>query len=76
VTFIDVREPVYYGPDVATTLEWVRGFMCTKAVVGSLDSVGLSTPLTIFAPPSPATRGSEGVWFDARAWIVAARRIH
>ncbi len=26
VTFIDVREPVYYGPDVAAALQWIRGF--------------------------------------------------
>src|ERR671919_2102280 len=37
VTFTDVREPVYYGPDVATALEWVRGFACTNAVMSSLD---------------------------------------
>ena len=29
VTFTDVHEPVYYGPDVAAALGWVRGFTCT-----------------------------------------------
>ena len=26
VAFTDVHEPVYYGPDVAAALDWVRGF--------------------------------------------------
>jgi SAM-dependent methyltransferase len=26
VIFTDVHEPVYYGPDVAAALDWVRGF--------------------------------------------------
>src|SRR2546429_32214 len=30
VTFTDVHEPVYYGPDVAAALERVRGFACTS----------------------------------------------
>ena len=29
VAFTDVREPVYYGPDVAAALDWVRSFACT-----------------------------------------------
>lgn len=28
VTFTDVHELVYYGPDVAATLAWVSGFTC------------------------------------------------
>ena len=26
IAVTDVREPVYYGPDVAAALNWVRGF--------------------------------------------------
>lgn len=28
VAFTDVHVPVYYGPDVAAALDWVRGFAC------------------------------------------------
>src|ERR671915_1760183 len=38
VTFTDVREPVYHGPDVATALEWVHGFECTNTVMSFLES--------------------------------------
>ena len=37
VTFTDVREPVYYGPDVAAALDWVRGFTCTSEALKRLD---------------------------------------
>ena len=37
VTFTDVNEPVYYGPDVAAALDWVRGFTCTNRVLKRLD---------------------------------------
>ncbi len=33
VSFTDVHEPVYYGPDVAAALDWVRGFTCTSEVL-------------------------------------------
>src|SRR5919106_3745204 len=37
VTFTDVHEPVYYGPDVAAALAWVRGFAGVKEVLNRLD---------------------------------------
>jgi SAM-dependent methyltransferase len=37
VAFTDVHEPVYYGPDVAAALDWVRGFTCTSEVLKRLD---------------------------------------
>src|SRR3954452_10520681 len=33
VAFTDVHEPVYYGPDVTSALDWVRGFSCTSEVL-------------------------------------------
>ena len=30
MTFTDVDEPVYYGPNVASALDWVRGFTSTS----------------------------------------------
>jgi SAM-dependent methyltransferase len=37
IEFTDVQEPVYYGPDVAAALDWVRGFTCTSEVLKRLD---------------------------------------
>jgi hypothetical protein len=44
-TFTDFREPVYYGSDVATALEWIRGFACTNKVMRFL--VGASAEHTL-----------------------------
>ena len=74
VTFTDVREPVYYGPDVATALEWVRGFACTNEVMSSLDFASAEHTLERLRATLAAHAGADGVWFDASAWIVAARR--
>ncbi|MDQ3871972.1 MAG: methyltransferase domain-containing protein [Chloroflexota bacterium] len=74
VTFADVREPVYYGPDVATALKWIRGFAYTNEVLRSLDPAPAERALERLREAIAAHAGADGVWFDARAWIVAARR--
>jgi SAM-dependent methyltransferase len=74
VVLTDVREPVYYGPDVATALEWVRGFACTNEVMSSLDSATAERALKRLRATLAAHARADGVWFDASAWIVAARR--
>jgi SAM-dependent methyltransferase len=74
VTLTDVREPVYYGPDVATALQWVCGFTCTNEVVSSLDSASAEDALERLRATLAAHAGPDGIWFDASAWIVAARR--
>jgi SAM-dependent methyltransferase len=74
-TFTDVREPVYYGPDVATALEWVRGFACTNQVISSLDAASVEYTLERLRTTLGAHAGADGVWFNASAWIVAARRV-
>lgn len=74
MTFTDVGEPVYYGPDVATALEWVRGFACTNKVISSLDAASAEQTLERLRATLDAHAGADGVWFNASAWIVAARR--
>jgi SAM-dependent methyltransferase len=74
VTLTDIRQPVYYGPDVATALQWVRGFASTNQVMSSLDSASAEHTLERLRATLAAHAGADGVWFDASAWIVAARR--
>ncbi|HEX7270289.1 MAG TPA: methyltransferase domain-containing protein, partial [Streptosporangiaceae bacterium] len=38
VTFTDVHEPVYYGPDLTAALHWVRGFTNVSNVLERLDA--------------------------------------
>jgi hypothetical protein len=37
IAFTDVREPVYYGPDVAAALDWVDHFTFTGEALKGLD---------------------------------------
>jgi SAM-dependent methyltransferase len=70
----DVREPVYYGRDVATALDWIRSFATTSSALAQQDSVTANQTLARLRDTLAAHLLDDGVWFDSRAWIVAARR--
>jgi SAM-dependent methyltransferase len=74
VTFTGVHEPVYYGPDVAAALDWVRGFTCTNDVLKRLDPVAAERALERLRETLAAHASGDGIWFDSRAWIVTASR--
>ena len=74
VTLTDVCEPVYYGPDVAAALDWVRGFACTREVLSRLDPAAAAGTLGRLREMLAGHLSDDGVWFDSRAWIVTARR--
>jgi SAM-dependent methyltransferase len=74
VAFTDIREPVYYGPDVAAALDWVRGFMCTSEVLKRLDPAAAARAVGRLSEALAAHTSDDGVWFNSRAWIVTARR--
>jgi SAM-dependent methyltransferase len=74
VAFTDVHEPVYYGPDVAAALGWVRGFACTSDALKRLDPAAAARAAGRLREALAAHLSEDGVWFDSRAWIVTARR--
>jgi SAM-dependent methyltransferase len=74
VTFTDVREPMYFGPDVATALDWIRGFACTRETLNRLDPAAAARALGRLRVMLTEHSGDKGVRFDSRAWIVTARR--
>ena len=74
VAFRDVHEPVYYGPDVATALDWVRGFTCTSEVLKRLDPTIAARAVARLREALAAHLSEDGVWFNSRAWIITARR--
>jgi SAM-dependent methyltransferase len=74
ITFTDVQRPVYYGPDVATALDWVRGFSCTNRALARLDAAAGSRALARLRAALVGHMRDDGVWFDSSAWIVVARR--
>jgi SAM-dependent methyltransferase len=73
-TFIDVHRPIYFGRDVAAALEWVHGFTCTKEALVRLGPPSAERARGRLQNTLAAHARANGVWFDARAWIVKARR--
>jgi hypothetical protein len=74
VTFTDVREPMYFGPDVATALDWIRGFACTREALDRLDPDAAAGALGRLRVMLAEHNGDRGIRFGSRAWIVTARR--
>ena len=74
VAFTDVHEPVYYGPDLDAALDWVGGFTCTSQALEQLDAADADRAVRRLRTALAAHVGDDGVWFDSRAWLVAARR--
>ncbi len=72
-SFTDVHVPVYYGPDAAAALEWVRGFSSVTEALQRLGSVSAEAALDRLRRALAANATAEGVWLDSRAWLVAAR---
>jgi SAM-dependent methyltransferase len=72
VTFTEVNEPVYYGQDVATAMDWVRGFAYTGEVLKRLDPLAAEHALGRLREALTAHLNDDGVWFNSRAWIVTA----
>jgi ubiquinone/menaquinone biosynthesis C-methylase UbiE len=75
IAFTDVQQPVFYGPDVATALDWVRGFSCTNHALAQLDAAATSRALARLRELLVEHMTDGGVCFNSRAWMVAARRL-
>jgi SAM-dependent methyltransferase len=73
VTFTDVHEPVYYGPNITAALDWVRGFTCTNEMLKRLDPAAAERALRRLRDALAAHLSDDGVWFNSRAWIITAR---
>jgi SAM-dependent methyltransferase len=74
LTFDEVRAPVYYGSDADAAFEFVSQFAVVQETAARLDVGQRDRALHRLRQLVAAHRRDDGVWFDARAWIVAARR--
>lgn len=74
VSFTDVHEPVYYGPDSATAFDAVLSLWEFKDLLANLDAVPAEQARTRLRATLDAHNTDDGVYFDSRAWIVTARR--
>ncbi|TCO59606.1 class I SAM-dependent methyltransferase [Actinocrispum wychmicini] len=70
VSFTDVHEPVYYGPDSATAFDAVLRLWEFK----DLDAAAAEQARARLRATLDAHTTDGGVYFDSRAWIVTARR--
>lgn len=74
VGFTDVHESVYYGPDVAVALDVVSGLRSTKDALAGMDAGQAERALDRLRNVIAAHQTGDGVLFDARTWIISARR--
>jgi len=74
VVFDDVHEPVCYGPDVATAYDFVLGLRDTREMLTALDRGERGRARDQLRALLAAHETESGVLFDARTWIVTARR--
>ena len=73
VRFSDVREPVFYGPDVAAAMDFVLGFTSeTLARMPAADAARARERLRETLHDHRTAH--DGVVFDSRAWLITARR--
>jgi ubiquinone/menaquinone biosynthesis C-methylase UbiE len=74
VSFTDVHEPVYYGPDGATAFDAVLRLLKFEDQLATLDAVAAEQARTRLRATLDAHDTGDGVYFDSRAWLVTARR--
>jgi SAM-dependent methyltransferase len=75
VRFEDVHEPVLYGHDLDTALEFVRGFPDTSAALASLSGGEAARAVERLRDMLAAHNSDEGgVVLDSRSWLITARR--
>jgi SAM-dependent methyltransferase len=74
VSFTDLHVPVYYGPDVAAALAWIRGFSSVKDMLQRLGPASAERAVERLRQALASHVSGEGLWLDSRAWIVAACR--
>ncbi|MEJ3744986.1 methyltransferase domain-containing protein [Actinomycetes bacterium KLBMP 9797] len=76
ISFTDVHEPVYYGPDSATAFDAVLRLWEFNDLLAHLDTAAAEQARTRLRTTLDAHNTEGGVYFDSRAWIVTARRRH
>jgi ubiquinone/menaquinone biosynthesis C-methylase UbiE len=74
VTLDDVREPVFYGPDSASAFALVSHFDLVQHPLRALPDAAREPARARLRALLASHQSDDGVWFDARAWIVRAHR--
>lgn len=72
VDFLDVHEPVYYGPDADTATDLVLGLSEPQRLLAEADDADRARAR--LRELIAAHHTDNGVFFDSRAWIVTAAK--
>jgi SAM-dependent methyltransferase len=74
VSFTDVHEPAYYGPDSTSAYHAVLKLYEPKDLLATMDTATVEHARRRLRATVAAHDTGSGVYFDSRAWIVTARR--
>ena len=74
VDFVEVQEPVFYGPDVDAAFDALSGLYMVKDALAHTDEPP-DRPLQRLRDLLDAHMTADGVLFDSRAWIISAERV-
>jgi SAM-dependent methyltransferase len=71
-----VREPAWMGSDVADVMGYLRGMRMVRNLTAGLENEALAgQALADIAEQYAARQRRDGVWVQAAAWLVTARRL-
>jgi hypothetical protein len=73
IDFSDVREPVFYGPDVDSAFAALSNLYVVKDALACADKE-TDKALQRLRDLLEAHMTTEGVLFDSRAWIITAQK--
>lgn len=73
IAFTEVREPVFYGPDVDAAFDALTGLYLVKGALARLNEPH-DKALQRLRGLLEAHMTAGGVFFDSRAWIITAHR--
>ncbi|WP_433654418.1 class I SAM-dependent methyltransferase [Nocardia sp. CA-128927] len=75
ISITDVSEPVYYGADPDAGVDAVLALQMAGEVLKQFDTEETERALDRLRAVMAAHCTSDGVWFDACAWLITARRV-
>jgi SAM-dependent methyltransferase len=71
---VDMHEPICYGQDSVLACESVRGLRSVGAAFEAMTPDDAQAALLRLRRTLAAHQRPDGVWFDARAWLITATR--
>jgi len=75
IRFTDVREPVFYGRDIAAAMEFIGRFQSTRDVLSRLSPAESARALERLRDLLEDHRTADaGLQLDSRAWLITAHR--